>query len=512
MSFFKVHSAQAELVSAHKIEIEVDISNGLYSFNIVGLGDKAVGESKDRISSAIKYSGFKSPKQKNQKVVISLAPANKKKTGPSFDLPMAIGYLAASKDLSFNPAEKLFVGELSLNGETRKTAGIMQISTFAKQNNFKEIYVPYENAEEAIFIEGIQVYAVKNLEALILHLKNKKLIKPYEKIPSQKILLTENSQTKETLPTIDFSEIIGQEIAKRALLIAASGKHNIAFYGPPGTGKSMLARAFVGLLPNLNKEEVVETTSIYSVSGLLKNNLICEAPFRAPHHTSSYSAIVGGGSNNKPGEITLAHNGILFLDELPEFDKRVINTLRQPLEEKQISVARTNESINYPANFILVAAMNPCPCGYFKTNIKQCVCSPNNIENYQRKISGPIIDRIDLWIEVNNLNQNEILKIKNSSEKNLSFVYKTQVTACREIQHNRSQKLNGELKNKELAHFVLNKESEQTLFQVFEKYKLSMRSFYKILKISRTIADLENSLEIKKPHILEAIQFRYKKY
>ncbi len=512
MSFFKVYSAQAELVSAHKIVVEVDVSNGLYNFSIVGLGDKAVGEAKDRISSAIKYSGFKSPKQKNQKVVISLAPANKKKTGPSFDLPMAVCYLAATKDLLFDSVGKLFVGELSLNGETRKTAGIMQISTFAKENNFTEIYVPYENAEEAGFVEGIEIYTVKNLEELISHLKKEKLITPYKKIHGDKILPIKNSQKKETVPTIDFSEIIGQEIAKRALLIAASGKHNIAFYGPPGTGKSMLARAFAGLLPKLNRKETIETTSIYSVSGLLKNNLFYEAPFRAPHHTSSYSSIVGGGVGGKPGEITLAHNGILFLDELPEFDKRVINSLREPLEEKQISISRTNETINYPANFILVAAMNPCPCGYFKTNIKQCVCSPNNIENYQRKISGPIIDRIDLWIEVSNLNQNEILKTKTLPEKNLSLEYQNRIVNCREIQKSRQRKLNGELENKEISAFYLNKESEELLFKIFEKYKLSMRSFYKILKVARTIADLENSVEIKKPHVLEAIQFRYKKY
>jgi len=521
MSFFKVQSAQAELISAHKIEIEVDISNGLYAFNIVGLGDKAVGEAKDRISSAIKYSGFKSPKQKNQKVVISLAPANKKKVGSSFDLAMAIGYLAASKEILFDPKGRLFVGELSLNGETHKTAGIMQIGAFAQKNNFTEIYVPFENAEEAGFAENIIVYPVKNLDELVLHLKKEKLIKPYtkisfkktaEKILNKKCVAVENLQTKNISPTIDFSEIIGQEIAKRALLIAASGKHNIAFYGPPGTGKSMLARAFSGILPNLNKEEIIETTSIYSVSGLLKNNLVFEPPFRAPHHTSSYSAIVGGGLNIRPGEITLAHNGILFLDELPEFDKRVINSLRQPLEEKQISISRTSDAINYPANFILVAAMNPCPCGYYKTNIKNCVCSPNNIENYQRKISGPIIDRIDLWIEVNNLNQSEILKTKNINKESVSTLYKKLATNCREIQQRRNNKLNGELNNKELSAFNLSVDSEQLLFQIFEKYKLSMRSFYKTIKVARTIADLENSVEIKKPHILEAVQFRYKKY
>jgi magnesium chelatase family protein len=513
MSFFKVHSAQAELVSAHKIEVEVDISNGLYNFSVVGLGDKAIGEAKDRIASAIKYSGFKSPKQKNQKVVISLAPANKRKTGPSFDLPMAVGYLAAAKEISFNPEGKLFVGELSLNGETCNTAGIMQITSFAKKNNFTEIYIPFENADEASFIKNINIYPIKNLEELVSHLKKEKIIRPYQ---NQKIVVEKLSVNKKFLikknPCINFGEIIGQEIAKRGLLIAASGKHNIAFYGPPGTGKSMLARAFIGILPDLNIQETIETTSIYSAAGLLENNLMIKPPFRSPHHTSSYSAIVGGGSNTKPGEITLAHNGILFLDELPEFDKRVINSLRQPLEEKQISISRINETIHYPANFILVAAMNPCHCGYYKTNIKNCVCSPNNIENYQRKISGPIIDRIDLWIEVTNLKQNDILKTQNLKLENISALYKKQVTTCREIQYLRNKKLNGELENKKIDDFFLDKESEKILYQIFEKYKLSMRSFYKILKVARTIADLSNSTEIKKPHLLEAVQFRYKKY
>jgi len=509
MSFFKIYTAQAELISAHLVEVEVDISNGLYAFNIVGLGDKAIGEARDRISSAIKYSGFKSPKQKNQKVVISLAPANKRKTGPNFDLPMALGYLAASKELSFDSKERLFVGELSLNGETRNSTGIMQITTFAKQNGFKEIYVPNENIIEASFVDGIKIYPIKNLEELVLHLNKEKIIKINEE--KLKTNTTPKSEIQKT-PTIDFSEIIGQEIAKRGLLIAASGKHNVAFYGPPGTGKSMLARAFPSILPKLNSKETIETTSIYSRLGLLKNNLITEPPFRAPHHTSSYSAIVGGGLNINPGEITLAHNGVLFLDELPEFDKRVINSLRQPLEEKQIYISRTNESTNYPANFILIAAMNPCPCGYYKTKIKNCTCSPNQIESYQRKISGPIIDRIDLWIEINNLKQEDVLKAKNTRDESLSLKYKERVTKCRKIQYHRNGKLNAELESKELRTFILDRELEKTLLQIFEKYKLSMRSFYKILKLARTIADLENCQEIKKPHILEAVQFRYKKY
>jgi magnesium chelatase family protein len=291
MGFFKIHTAQAELISASRVDVEIDISNGLYSFNIVGLGDKAINESKDRVSSAIKYSGFKSPKQKNQKVVISLAPADKKKIGACFDIPMAVGYLAACKEINFNPKDKLFIGELSLNGETRKTPGIMQITNYAKQNGFREIYVPYENISEASFISDIDIYPVKNLNELILHLSSEKLITKN----INNFLLKQNFTE-----TIDFSEIKGHETAKRALLIAASGKHNIAFYGPPGTGKSMLARSLIGIIPKLNSKQIIETTSIYSFSGFLKKDLIISAPFRAPHHTSSYSAIIGGSTKNIP--------------------------------------------------------------------------------------------------------------------------------------------------------------------------------------------------------------------
>lgn len=503
MSFFKVYSAQAELLSAKQIDIEIDITRGLYSFNIVGLGDRSVIESRDRISSAIKYTGFKSPKQKNQKVIISLAPANQKKTGTYFDIPIAIGYLAASKEISFESKNKLFVGELSLDGDTRRIKGVMQITNFAKDNGFKEIYIPYENAEEASFIKGIDIYPVKNLAELISHLINKKIIKKY---------LNKETITKEQEPLIiDFSEIKGQEIAKRALLIAASGNHNIALYGPPGTGKTMLARAFVGILPPLRKEQMVQSTSIYSLSGMLNESIINEPPFRSPHHTSSYSSIIGGKSTHIPGEITLAHNGVLFLDELPEFDKRVINSLRQPLEEKSILISRVNESIKYPANFILVAAMNPCPCGYNQTNIKKCICNPYQIHQYQTKIPNPIIDRIDMWVEVTNINEEEIIR-NNSEGENISNILKNKVVNCRNLQLKNLGKLNGELTSKDIEKIVIKDEAKENLMRIYKAYKLSMRSYYKIIKIARTIANLEGSLEIKKPHILEAVQFRYKKY
>lgn len=503
MSFFKIHSAQANLISANKIDIEIDISNGLYSFVIIGLGDQAINESKDRISSAIKYSGFKSPKHKNQKVVISLAPANQKKVGTSFDIPIALGYLAAAKQIHFNGADKLFIGELSLDGNTRKTTGIMQITHFAKEHGFKEIYVPQGNIREAAFIKNIDIYPVKNLSELILHLTKEKLISKWQHRSTIK------STEGDIKASIDLSEIKGNEIAKRGLMIAASGNHSIAFYGPPGTGKSMLARALSGIIPDLHTQQIIETTSIYSVSGLLTNNIICQPPFRAPHHTSSYSAIIGGNSQNKPGEITLAHNGILFLDELPEFDRRVINSLRQPIENKYVCVARKNESVIYPANFLLVVAMNPCPCGYNGTKIKKCTCLPHQIQQYHNKISGPIIDRIDMWVEVNNIEQKYLVDTQQTS---LSKKYKQEVLICRKKQMHEQGKSNSDLSLKEIAKIKMEEDARKLLFSIYEKYKLSMRSFYKIIKIAKTISDLENSNEIKKPHILEAVQFRYKKY
>ncbi len=502
MSFFKVYSAQAELLSANQIDIEIDIARGLYSFNIVGLGDRSVIESRDRISSAIKYSGFKSPKQKNQKVVVSLAPANQKKMGTYFDIPIALGYLAASKEIYFEAKNKLFVGELSLNGDTRRIKGVIQIANFAKNNGFKEIYLPYENSDEASFIKGIDIYPVKNLGELIYHLTNKKSIRK---------CLNKNKEVIQKEPLINFSEIKGQEIAKRALLIAASGKHNIALYGPPGTGKTMLARAMKEILPPLKIENIIETTSIYSISGMLTGNIIEEPPFRSPHHTSSYSSVIGGKSTHLPGEIILAHNGILFLDELPEFDKRVINSLRQPLEEKSILISRVNESNRYPADFILVAAMNPCPCGYNNTNIKKCICSPYQIQQYQTKIPNPIVDRIDMWVEVTNINEKEIIQ-NNLEKEDLTSILKNKVLNCREVQLKNYNKLNGDLTPKEIENIIIEEDARENLMKIYKTYKLSMRSYYKIIKIAKTIANLEGSIEIKKPHILEAVQFRYKKY
>ncbi len=507
MNFSKVYSAQSSILTAHKVDIEVDISKGLHSFTIVGLPDKAIDESRDRVSASIKNSGITSPKQKNHKVVISLAPANIKKTGPNFDLPIALAYLQAIKEIKFNPENRLFVGELSLDGKLRKMNGVLPIIIFAKKNNFKEIFLPLENIEEASLIKGINIYGVKDLNQIINHLNKKDQIKPVKK--------TFLSQPKDNSENqIDFSDIKGQEDAKRALSIAAAGGHNIAFYGPPGTGKTMLARSFKKILPSLSYKQIIECTSIHSIIDDKENNLIIEPPFRSPHHTASYTSIIGGGTNLKPGEITLAHNGILFLDELPEFDRRIIESLRQPVEEGSIFISRINEKKKFPAKFILIVSMNPCPCGYYKTGVKVCKCQNNIIEKYQKKISGPMIDRIDMWVEVNNINNDELLqKTKKDVAESESEIIKKMVIKARKIQKERfkKEKLNKEITPREIQEYCdLNFETKKILNQASEKLNLSARSYHRILKISRTIADLEGSEKIKTPHLLEALHYRKK--
>src|SRR3989344_4178733 len=376
MSFSKVHSAQVRVLDAAVIDVEVDLSGGLHAFSIVGLPDKAVEEARDRVSSAIKNSGFKSPKTKNQKVVISLAPADIKKEGSNFDLAIALGYLLAAQDIRFNPQGKLFLGELALDGRLRPVTGILPLVRQALESGFTEVYVPEANAEEAALIGDVSIFAVPSLSAIVSHLNEK---------AEKKISLKKNPQKKivpaEPDHAVDISDIKGQETAKRGLEIAAAGAHNIAMYGPPGTGKTMLARAFATLLPQLSFDEILEVTSIHSVAGILKGSLVTAPPFRSPHHTASHVSVAGGGSIPKPGEITLAHRGVLFLDEFPEFEHRVIEALRQPLEDRSISITRVKCTAAYPAHFVLIAAMNPCPCGNYGTR-KECICSPSNLLRY----------------------------------------------------------------------------------------------------------------------------------
>src|SRR3989344_5478826 len=363
MSFAKVYSAQVSLLSGVIVTIEVDLSRGLHSFSVVGLPDKAVDESKDRVSGAIKNSGYKSPKAKNQKIIVSLSPADLKKEGPFFDLAIAIAYLLASGEIDFNPEKKIFLGELGLDGALRRIRGALPLAEAAQRAGFEEIYLPKENAIEAALVEGIKIFGAGSLSEVIEHLaptSTSTQVGGVGKIPVQP---KTKINYKREMRGGDFADIRGQEGAKRGLEIAAAGGHTIAMYGPPGTGKTMLARVFSGLLPDLSIDEVLEITGIHSVAGSARGELVCFPPFRSPHHTSSYVSIVGGGTYPKPGEVTLAHRGVLFLDEFPEFEKRVIESLRQPLEDNIVSISRAKGSAIFPSNFLLVAAMNPCPCG-----------------------------------------------------------------------------------------------------------------------------------------------------
>ena len=522
MSFAKVYSAQVNLLSGAIVTIEVDLSRGLHAFSVVGLPDKAVDESKDRVSGAIKNSGYKSPKAQNQKITVSLSPADLKKEGPFFDLAIAMSYMLAAGEIKFNSEKKIFLGELGLDGTLRRIRGALPLAQEAKKRGFEEIYLPKENAPEAALVEGMKVFGAGSLIEVVEHVdelsgklknksENKKIKKRITVQPKTKInYKKEFNENKRG----DFSDIRGQEGAKRGLEIAAAGGHNIAMYGPPGTGKTMLARVFSGLLPDLSTEEVLEITGIHSVAGATQGELVCFPPFRSPHHTSSYVSLIGGGTYPKPGEVTLAHRGVLFLDEFPEFEKRVIESLRQPLEDNIVSISRAKGSAIFPSNFILVAAMNPCPCGNAGSKTKACICKPSDLDRYKRKLSGPIMDRIDLWVSVGNVDYKK-LGGEGTGEK--SEKIKERVAKARTLQGDRFKKLgrkistNSEMNVKDLSGIVkLSKEVRDLLDDSAERLGLSARAYHRVIKIARTIADLENSADIKANHILEAIQYRPK--
>jgi magnesium chelatase family protein len=505
MSFSKVYSAQTQLLSVTPISVETDISRGLYAFAVVGLPDKAVEEARDRVSAAIKNSGFTSPKSKNQKIVISLAPASEKKEGPAFDVAIALSYLLASEEIDFDPEGKLFLGELSLDGKLRPIRGMLPVARFAKKSGVKELYVPMENVEEAALIDGVDIFGADSLQTLIKHLTKEKLI---QKSPITKI------NKKESVAKVDFSDVRGQERAKRGLLIAAAGGHNVAMYGPPGTGKTMLAKAFAGILPELTFDEMLEATSIHSVAGIL-SEFVTEPPFRSPHHTASYVSLVGGGTTPKPGEITLAHRGVLFMDEFPEFERRVIESLRQPLEEKTISVSRAKGTAHFPADVLLIAAMNPCPCGNYGFRGKQCICTPTSLQRYRRKMSGPIIDRIDIWLEVDRVNTSDL---SGESEGEKSDYFKRKVENARTLQrirfqNNKNLSKNSDMGARDLVTLVtLNNDARSALNLASERLGFSPRVYHRMIKVARTIADLDNSKEVTQNHILEAVEYRPKKF
>jgi magnesium chelatase family protein len=498
--FARVYSAQPLYLSAAPITVEADLSRGLHSFSIVGLPDKAIEEARDRVSAAIKHSGFPSPKSQNRKVVISLAPADIKKEGPAFDLPIALAYLLASGDIAFDPSNLLFIGELSLDGAVRPVRGVLAAVKNARDRGMRAVFVPQENAGEAALVRDITIYGIQNLREVICHLDTKS---------KEKVLLTPQDPT-EIIPSairaaVDLGDIRGQETAKRGLEIAAAGRHNIALYGPPGTGKTMLARALQSLLPPLSFEEMLEVTAIHSIAGTLSGKPEFNPPFRSPHHSASYVSLVGGGANVRPGEVTLAHRGVLFLDEFPEFDRRAIDALREPLEEGKISVARAKGTALFPANFILIAAMNPTRA-HGGTGAEAL----RERERFQRKISGPIADRIDMWIEVPHVPHASLATPAGNGESEAARV---RIKNARDLQRKRfaTDKTNGDMTVNDIgAEIKLNKSTQILLTDSAKRLDLSPRAYHRIIKLARTIADLDESADIGEPHVLEALQYRPK--
>lgn len=483
------------------IEVEGDISNGLPSLQIVGLGNKAIDEARDRVRSAIKNSMLDFPKGK---IVINLAPAELPKDGAQFDLPIALAILCLGKILSQDSLkDALFAGELALNGDVRPIKSAIALAEVAKNNNISTVYAPAANAAQAMLIEGINVIPVASLKELFLHLKGESLIEPAA-APTER-------KTKQKLHDITIDDIRGQEQAKRAVAIAVAGRHNLLLSGPPGSGKTMLARALNSLLPPLSDAEIIEVTKLHNLGGDAIDDIITARPFRSPHHTASRTSMIGGGAKALPGEISLAHQGTLFLDELLEYPRSTLESLRQPLEDRSISISRAHGKFQYPANFLLVSTMNPCPCGYLGDSEKACSCSSVQIMAYQKRLSGPLLDRIDLTVTVSRVPHEDLLQQKTMT--NLQHKqYQNAIAKAVEIQANRyesSKKYNGNLSSKDVEKFSrLSDDTKKFLLAAAKKLDLSARSYFKVIKVARTIADLEESSEITTTHLSEALQYR----
>lgn len=500
--FAEVYGETTIGIDGERITVEVDTSNGLPGFDIVGLPATAVKEARERVKAALRNSDFDFP---TTRVTVNLAPADLKKEGSSLDLPIAIGVMVCSRQLLESMVEdKIFVGELSLDGNIRKVSGVLSMIIEARQSGAKEIYIPKGNTAEGKLISGIEVYTPKDLVELYMHLTGQERLQP---LPKENIL-----QNLERAYNEDFADIKGQAVARRALEIAAAGGHSILMVGSPGCGKTMLSRRLVSILPPMTEEEALEITKIYSIVGMLPDteSVIVERPFRSPHHSISATALLGGGGFPKPGEVTLSHNGVLFLDELPEFERHTLEMLRQPLEEGQVNISRLRGSMSFPSKFLLVAAQNPCPCGYLGDKLHKCTCKPGQIELYHRKISGPLLDRIDMQINLVRVEYGEIIT-EERAESSSSIRHR--VIKAREIQLKRLEGrhifCNAQMTRKEVSEFCrLEEEAQAIMGKYFAALHLSARSHDRILKVARTIADLAGAENIQANHIAEAIQLR----